>query len=108
MTAVSTEIINDYIVTAVSETVTMSRTVTIEKGTFALYVKGGVLDRSFLVSYPDLGEGSILDLGLAMPNSVVYYFEDPSWFNVTNGNFYTYHINEFENYQAYYVGIRLG
>jgi hypothetical protein len=40
-----------------------------------------------------------------MPGSVVYYFEDPSWFNVTNGNFYTYDIDEFENYQAYYVRV---
>ncbi|KAE9366221.1 hypothetical protein N431DRAFT_446409 [Stipitochalara longipes BDJ] len=88
--AVTTEIIDDYSVTSTTQTLTLHRTVTIEAGTFALYVKGGFLDGSFLVQYPDEREGSVLDLGLVMPSDQEAAYYDPDYYNFTNGNWYKY------------------
>lgn len=105
--AVGTEIIDDYsLVTIQTETVTLSRSVTVQAGTFAIYVKGGVLDGSFLVDFPDSDVGSPLLTGLVMPHTFDYPFQDPDWYNVTKGgSLYTYFTDKRDNYYGYFTGM---
>ena len=70
-------------------------------------MRGGYFDDSFIGTYPVGEEGSPLTAGIVMPNNSegVYYAEDPTYFNASNGNLFTYDIEltSAPPYEGYYL-----
>jgi hypothetical protein len=101
--ATTTELNFAFSVTTIGPTVTYTATVTAEPGTFAVYVEGGALDGSYMVGIQD---AATLVQALVMPGTAIEPTNPADYYNVTNGNFYTYFIDSFSTppSQAYYVG----
>jgi hypothetical protein len=93
MTTLDVAAETDYTVSSSTYTYTISRSVTIEAGTFALYVKGGFLDGSLVVVYEDSGL-DFLDMSLVIPSDPLLAFYDPDWFSLVNGKLYNYYTED--------------
>ncbi len=102
--ATTTELNFAFSVTTIGSTVTHTATVTAEPGTFAVYVEGGTLDGSYMIGAQD---ATNLEQSLVMPGSAIEAMNTPNYCNVTNGNFYTYFIENFSTRprQSYFVGV---